>query len=94
MATTDTADEIEARVKAVMSRAARLQQRKANLAGQLQSKKNDMTALLKEIADAGYNPKTLTQDEQKARADLEAELTALEQRLDAAETALDMFDKK
>lgn len=92
--TNEAADDIESRVRSVMNRATKLQQRKANLAGQLQSKKNDMVALLKEIAEAGYNPKTLAADEQKARADLETELTTLEKKLDAAEASLDMFDKK
>ena len=88
------ADEIDSKVKDLMTRHAAVLQRKAALSGQLQAKKEELVALVNEIKAAGYDPKNLSEECSKAQRELEASVTTFEVELVAVEKALAAFDKK
>lgn len=83
-----TPDEIKKRVDQAVQRTDAVNQAKANLAGQLQAKKDELATLVKEIRDAGYEPKNLAMARDKAQADLEAMIVEFEAKLTAAESAI------
>jgi len=88
-----TPDEIKKRVDRALQRTETVNQAKANLGGQLQAKKEELAALVKEIRDAGYEPKNLASARDKIQAELEAMLVEYEGKLDAAEQALAAIKK-
>lgn len=87
-------DKLQERMQNLSTRHARVLRRKAELGGELKSKKDELTALVKEIQAAGYNPKTLLEDRNKAQAELEQLIEQFEINLVEAETILADFDKK
>ena len=88
------ADEVETKVKDLMTRHASVLQRKAALSGQLQAKKEELVALVAEIKAAGYDPKNLSEECKKAKADLEVAVASFETDLIGVEKALAVFDKR
>lgn len=89
-----TPDELQKRISDLQTRHARVLKRKTELGGELKSKKDELAALVKEIQAAGYNPKTLVEDRNKAQQELEALMEEFEKGLREAETTLDAYDKK
>lgn len=77
-----------ARIEALQRKHADLAQRKATLAGQLQARKEQLAALVKEIKDAGYDPKTLAEQRDKVKAELDAAIDKYEADLTEVERAL------
>lgn len=86
-------DEIRKRVERALQRKDTVDQNKAALGGQLQAKKEELAALVKEIRDAGYEPKNLAQARDKVQAELEAMIVSFEKELDTAETAIAVLKK-
>jgi septal ring factor EnvC (AmiA/AmiB activator) len=86
-------DEIADKVRDLMRRHRLVMERKAQLSGQLQAKKEELAKLSQEIREAGYDPATLADECKKAEANLLAEITAFEAELTKVEAALAVFDK-
>jgi chromosome segregation ATPase len=87
-------DKLQEKMASLSSRHARVLRRKAELGGELKSKKDELTSLVKEIQDAGYNPKTLVEDRDNAQRELETLIEKFEEELVAAETILEDYDNK
>ena len=84
-------DEIQKRIEALQRRHAEVMQRKATAAGQLQARKDELSAIVQEIRDSGFDPKQITQIRDQARADLVKEITKHEAELAEVESALQGF---
>ncbi len=87
-------DELSTTIDSLQKRYATVLRRKAELGGALKAKKDELAALVKEITDAGYNPKTLVDDRNKAQDELEQLVTSFDKDLKDAEEALAAYDKK
>lgn len=87
-------DELSTTIDSLQKRYSSVLRRKAELGGALKAKKDELAALVKEIQDAGYNPKTLVEDRAKAQAELEQLVSTFEKDLKDAEEALAAYDKK
>jgi len=87
-------DELSSTIDSLQKRYANVLRRKAELGGALKAKKEELAALVKEIQDAGYNPKTLVEDRAKAQSELEHLVSQFEGDLKDAEEALATYDKK
>lgn len=87
-------EELQKRITDLLSRNQRVLKRKTELGGELKSKKDELAALVKEIQAAGYNPKTLVEDRNKAQAELETLMDEFEKGLLEAEKTLAAYDKK
>ncbi len=86
--------ELEEKIASLNKRYSSVLKRKAELGGALNNKKEELTELIREISDAGYSPKTLVEDRDKAQAELESLISTFETDLTQAETALAAYDKK
>ena len=89
-----TPDEIKKKVENLTSRHGKATKKRDTLRGQLQAKKEELAALVKEIKAAGYDPKKLPEERDKKQAELEELIAAFEKDLKAVETALAEFEKK
>jgi DNA repair exonuclease SbcCD ATPase subunit len=87
-------EELNTKIQELQTRHSRILKKKAELGGELKSKKDELGALVKEIQAAGYNPKTLVEDRNKAQQELEALMAEFEKGLVEAETSLSAYDKK
>lgn len=87
-------EELTTKIQDLQTRHARVLKRKAELGGELKSKKDELQSLVKEIQAAGYNPKTLVEDRNKAQQELESLMEEFERGLIEAETSLTSYDKK
>jgi len=83
-----TVDDIDAKIKDLQVRHAKLLKRKSELAGQLQAKKAELAELVQEIKDAGFNPSTLVEDRDRLQLELEGLLQKFELDISASEEAL------
>jgi len=86
-------DEIKKRVERGLQRVDTVNQAKANLGGRLQAKKDELAGLVREIREAGYEPKNLAQARDKVQAELEAMIIEFEKGLDTAEAAIEAIKK-
>jgi len=68
--------------------------KKAQLEGQLTQVKENLADLISEIKAAGYDPKTLSAERDKAEAQLLKEIADYETKLANVESALAEYDKK
>jgi septal ring factor EnvC (AmiA/AmiB activator) len=84
-------DEIQKRIAEIQRRHAEVMQRKAGVSGQLQARKEELAAIVREIRDAGFDPKQITQLRDQAEADLLSEIKKYEEALSAVEQALEGF---
>lgn len=87
-------EELGNKIETLNKRYSSVLRRKAELGGALQTKKEELADLIREIQDAGYNPKTLVEDRNKAQAELETLVSTFEKDLTEAETALAVYEKK
>lgn len=87
-------DELSTQIDSLQKRYANVLRRKAELGGALKAKKDELAQLVQEIEDAGYNPRTLVEDRNKAQEELEQLVVTFERDLVDAETALSAYDKK
>ncbi len=89
-----TIEELESKIQEFRDRHAALVQMKASVGGELRAKKEELAALVQEIKDAGYNPRTIKETRDKALADLERDVAAFDASLTEAEEGFAAFNKK
>jgi predicted nuclease with TOPRIM domain len=89
-----TPEELQGKIQELSARHARVLKRKAELSGELKSKRDELVALVKEIQEAGYNPKTLLEERNKVQVELESMIDEFEKNLVESETILSTFDRK
>lgn len=89
-----TLDELQRKVEDLTKRHRTASSKKAELKGQLQAKKEELVSLGEEIRNAGYDPKNLKSERDKAQGELEALIDSFERDLTEVEAALAAFDKK
>lgn len=89
-----TPDEMKKKVDDLTQRTQAVRSRKATLKGQLQAKREELDRLVKEIRSAGYDPKKLTEERNKKKAEAEAAIASFEKDLAEVEAALAKFEKK
>jgi len=89
-----TPDEIKEKIADLQSRHEAVTQKRASLGGQLQAKKEELAAIIQEVRSAGYDPKNLPGERDKAQQELEALIDDFELKLKAVEEALSAFDSK
>lgn len=87
-------DEIKRTIDDLSRRTEVVTKKKSQLEGQVQQVKEDLAALIMEIKAAGYDPKTLSAERDKAEAELLAEIEAYETKLAVVEKALAEYEKK
>lgn len=87
-------EELNTKIDDLSKRHMSVNKRKNELGGELKAKRDELGALIKEVQEAGYNPKTLVEDRNKAQEELEALVAEFEKGLTEAETSLQAYDKK
>ena len=85
-------EQIEQKINELSRRTDVAAKKKAALGGQLQEKKEQLAALIKEIKDAGFDPKTLPADRDRLQNELLADLEQYERTLTDVESALSSYD--
>lgn len=88
------AEELKRKVDDLLARTEAFNKKKAGIEGQLSAKKEELAEIIKEIRAAGYDPKNLVAERDKAKQDLEAMILAYEKDLVSAEQAIATFEKK
>lgn len=88
-----TDDDLRRRVDEYARRTDKVNQGKAAVSGQLAAKKAQLEELLGEIRAAGYDPKTILAERDKAKGELVSLLDDYEKNLTNAETALAGFQE-
>ena len=86
-------DDIKKKIEALQRRWTAASQEKAGLEGQLRAKKEELAAVVKEIREAGYDPKNIARERDQAREELEKIIAQVETELTEIETALAAFQK-
>jgi len=89
-----TPDEIKKKIEDLSRRTEVVSKKKSQYEGQLQKVKEDLADLVTEVKAAGYDPKTLSAERDKAEASLLQEIAEYETKLLAVETSLAGYDKK
>lgn len=89
-----TPDEIKKKIDDLQRRTDAVATKKANFGGQLQAKKQELADLIKEIKAAGYDPKSLVSERDKAQTELEQMISVYETDLVQVETSLASYEKK
>jgi predicted nuclease with TOPRIM domain len=89
-----TPEELRDKIGDLQKRHQAVLEKRASLGGQLEAKKQELQAIVQEIKAAGYDPKNLATEYEKAHQDVEAMALDLESKLTEVETALAAFDKK
>ncbi len=87
-------DKLQEKINSIITRHARVMHRKAELAGELKSKREELADLVREISASGYNPKTLVEERNKTQAELEQMAQDYESQLSEVEATFDEYDKK
>ena len=78
----------------IVQRHSRILRRKSELSGELKSKKEELAALVREISDSGYNPKTLVEERNKTQRELEDLIETYEKQLTEVESTFAEYDRK
>jgi len=89
-----TPEEIKAKIADLQTRHEAVTTRRASLGGQLHAKKEELATIIQEVREAGYDPKNLPGERDKAQQELEDLIEEFEQKLAAVEEALSAFDSK
>ena len=89
-----TPEDIKRKIEDLSRRTEVASKKKAQLEGQIQQVKENLAELITEIKAAGYDPKTLSAERDKAEAQLLAEIAEYETKLAEVEKALADYDKK
>lgn len=91
---TTSIDQIKNQVEDLSKRFKTASSKKANLSGLLQAKKEELAALVKEIEDAGLDPKKLKERRDELQEEVVAMIEDLDKRLKQVEEAFTAFEKK
>lgn len=89
-----TPEEIKRRIEDIQRRHDTASKHKSVLEGQVAAKKDELAALILEIKGAGYDPKKLVAERDKAQQDLEAMIVEMEKNLTEVEKALSAYNSK
>ena len=89
-----TPDKLQEKMANIVQRHSRILRRKSELSGELKSKKEELAALVREISDSGYNPKTLVEERNKTQKELEEMLDAYDKQLTEVESTFAEYDRK
>lgn len=89
-----TPEEIKTKIEELQERHEAVSTKRASLGGQLQAKKEELAKIIQEVKAAGYDPKNLASERDKAQQELEVMLEDFEEKLTAVETAIAAFDSK
>jgi uncharacterized protein YoxC len=89
-----TPDKLQEKVASIVQRHSRILRRKSELSGELKSKKEELAALVREISDSGYNPKTLVEERNKTQRELEDLIETYEKQLTEVESTFAEYDRK
>ena len=89
-----TPDELRRKIDDLAKRTETVNNKKATQSGKLQARKDELAALITEVRAAGYDPKTLREERDKAQATLVEMVKDYETKLVAVETALASYDTK
>lgn len=89
-----TPDEIKRKIEDLQRRVEAVNTKKASFGGQLKAKKEELAALVQEIRAAGFDPKNLVAERDKAQAELETLMESFEKELQKAEDAMAVYEKK
>jgi len=89
-----TPEEIKKKIEDLQKRHEAVVQKKAGLGGQLQAKKDELAAIVREVKEAGYDPNKLPAERDKAQQELETMVVDFETKLIEVEQAVAVFDKK
>lgn len=84
----DSLTNMQARVEDLLKRHRAADAKKTKLAGQLESKKQELARLGKEIKEAGFSPRNLKEERDKAAEELSGLIETFEQDLGQVEQAL------
>lgn len=91
---TQTPDQLKRKIDDLLKRHDAVVQKRAGVGGQLQAKKEELAAILQEAKAAGFDPKNLAAERDKAQEELATIVADFEKKLIEVETALATFDKK
>lgn len=89
-----TLSETQQKIQELESRFAAVTKRRAEYTGELRAKQQELNTLVRDIAAAGYNVKTLKADRDRAQEDLDELMARFDRDLQEAETGLSALDKK
>lgn len=84
----DSLENMQARVEDLLRRHRAADAKKSKLAGQLEVKREELAKLGQEIKKAGYNPKNLRAERDRAAEELEGLIETFSQDLTQVEKAL------
>jgi prefoldin subunit 5 len=87
-------DILKRKVDDLLAREKKVRQKKAEVKGTLEAKKQELQALVTEIQEAGYNPKTIREDYDRAIKDLDELVSEYTEKMSKAEEAIDEFYRK
>jgi len=89
-----TLEELREKVDELLRRHSGATKKKAELRGQLEAKKAKLAELGQEIAAAGFDPRNLKQERDKAHTELESLVVAFDSELSGVEAAIAAFEEK
>jgi uncharacterized protein YceH (UPF0502 family) len=87
-------DQIKSKLEEIQKRHARVLKLKAEKSGELKARREELALLLKEIKEAGYDPKELVKERDKVQGELEAMLKEVDEKIVEVEKSLSAYDKK
>jgi uncharacterized protein YoxC len=87
-------EELKTKIDSLQKRHKAVLEKRAQLSGQIQAKRQELNDIIAEIKTAGYDPKNLAAEHDKAESELEAMVAEFEKKLNDVEAALAVFDKK
>lgn len=87
-------DELKKRVDDLTRRYSASSKKRSELKGQVEAVKADLADLAQEIKAAGYDPRTLKADRDKAHKELEDLIEAFDRELTSVEAAIEVFEGK
>jgi DNA repair exonuclease SbcCD ATPase subunit len=89
-----SAEEIHKKIENLQVRHDKVLKKRSELGGELKAKKEELSNLVKEITEAGFNPKTISEDKNTAQGELETLMTDFEKTLSEVESSLSTYDNK
>jgi len=87
-------DVLQKKLQELSARAKKVKQQRAEILGSLNAKKEELTNLVKDIQSAGYNPKTIKDEYEQQKKQLEDMMEVYEAQLVKAENSIEEFYRK
>lgn len=86
-------EQIQARVEDLTRRHQAAASKQSKLSGILEGKKQELLRLKQEIVDAGFDPKTLREEQVRLKDELEQLMSKFDSELTVVERAQDEYEK-